>query len=563
MAASVLTPNIIWSKFKIEEKINEKIIEEHITENLIVSNMFIDGRQIGDERVKIFATKIKRVDSGVAPAVIIAQKYIDGSDISFAKTVAKNGYTAFLVNLGGFKEGEEHYTEYPLQVEYANYSKERAEVIETEVSVINTCFYEWACVMLYAYAYLKSDALVSKIGAIAIDEYANALWQSSCVAEFDCAVIVGNSGRRAYRGINKFSDAPEKTLTDNEVRFIAGIDSQSYATHVKCPLLLLAPTNSPMYDVDRAYDTLSAIPKTIYRAINYSVGNRFTVDYKSFNDAMIFFDEFLKLGKAEEVNLPKEVGIKADISDGKILIEVSPDVEQLKKLRVFCGEDTEEAKLRMWQVVSHMIKSDDGKYRFGYRPYKNSSKVMLFARAEYDSGFRICSNIICKKFSKEEIAGNHRFKVLYTSKIQDGKRFFAPLVENEHKPTGIDTDKDCPSVCEKKGPFDIIGLSARGGLLTFKIGAEKYRPNDDEMLMLDAVVKGGGDLKITLATDFFTNKQSYSADIKIIDGVWQNVKLSVGDFKTSGGVSLKSYSKIDAIEITSEKEFIVNNILWI
>lgn len=563
MAASVLTPNMIWANFKIEDKLNGEVISEKITGNLVVSDIYFDGRKVGDDRVKIFATKVKKVDSGVSPAIIIAQKYIDGSDITFAKELAKKGYVAFLVNLGGVKEGEKNYTHYPPCVSYADYDPERSDAISTEGSVINTCFYEWACVMLYAHKFLSEDALVSKIGAIAIDEFANALWQASCVADFSCAVIVGNAGRRAYKGINKFSNVSEKTLTDNEVRFIAGIDSQSYAMHVKCPLLLLAPTNSPVYDVDRVYDTISAIPKNVYRAVDYSVGSRFTIDYKCFNNAIIFFEEFLKLGKSEEINLPKELNVKAELAGGKIAIEVLPDTKGLKKLRVFCGEDTEESRLRMWQVVSDASKCENDKYTFEYRPYKNSSKVMMFAKAEYESGFRICSNIICKQFEKDEIEGNHRFKVLYTSRIQNGRRFFAPLVENEFKPTGLDTDKNCPDVCEKKGPFDIVGLYARGGLLTFKIGAEKYKPNDDEMLMLDAFVKEGGDIKITLVTDFFGNKQNYTATAKVIEGVWQNIKLAIGDFKTENGVSLKSYSKVDAIEITSNKEFVVNNILWI
>ena len=261
--------------------------------------------------------------------------------------------------------------------------------------------------------------------------------------------------------------------------------------------------------------------------------------------------------------MPNETLIKADFSNGKIIVEVENDKTNLKNVVLFCAEDSVIPELRTWQMLKTETKNAKGNYVFNYVPFKDSSIVTFFARSEYDNGFRISSNVICKKLNAENFEGGNRQRILYSSRIDGGRRFFAPYQENENLPTGVAIDSSTPTVVEKKGGLDMTGLSARGGLLTFKIGAKKYKPNDDEMMMLDVYMKEGGSAEVNLICDFYGGKVTFTARAQINAGVWQNVKFNLSDFKSPEGRPLKTYEKVDAVSINASGEFLINNVLWV
>ena len=138
------------------------------------------------------------------------------------------------------------------------------------------------------------------MGAIGIGGAATALWQAAAVSgNFDCVVFSCNSGWYAYRGINKFGGVQEPGFSDGTLSFIAGVEPQSYARQIKCPILILAPTNSPVFPCDRAYDTVARTEEGVYTAVRYSVGGRNTADCKCFACAEIFLENFLHAPKGQ------------------------------------------------------------------------------------------------------------------------------------------------------------------------------------------------------------------------------------------------------------------------
>lgn len=562
MSERILTPLSVWGKFSYEKEINLELIAETKKRNLEYREVYIDGRKIGDERVKIYAKMISKTETEDAPVIILVQKYVDGSDVTLAEDLAKKGYIVTVLDVGGKRDDGQRYTLYPEKISYANYDKQRVNCVELEKNATESCFYEWTNVFLYAYEFLRRNG-AKKIGVIAVEDFANAVWQSSMVIEdMACAVIISNAGWQGYKGINKFADVDSPIFSDDAVRFIAGVDSQSYAKHVKFPVYYVSPTNHPEYDVDRAYDTVTQINESVYTAINYSVGSRESINYKCYQSILLFLEQMLNKGE-EEKFLPTEILINGEIIDGKIVIEVTPDIKNLKQLSLFYAEDIIEPEKRIWQVINDSKLNKEGKFEFVHTPFKDSKTAMFFARAEYQNGFRLCSNVICKKFEPTDVDGEHRYRVLYSSRILDGERFFSSRLENEEKPTGIIITKDGASVKEKKGAFDITGLYSKGGLLTFKIGAKKYKPTEGEMMMLDVYMENGGEIEVKLIADFYGNPMQYVATEKINAGIWQNVKLEMADFKLEGGLPLKTYQKIEAIEINSKNDFIINNVLWV
>lgn len=565
MAGTILSPINIWKDFVIPQGIGSEILAEREEDGFTVTELYIEGRKVKDGNVKIYAVSVKETGKNNLPAVLLLPDMKDGADLTLAKDIAKRGYEALLIDLAGSDKDKERYTVYPESVSYANLKDSVYGECELSEDVTDTCWYEWAAAAVYAATYLKERDKNPAVGAIGINGSATVLWQvATFTGVLSCAVFVANAGWYGYRGISKFGGIAEPQFSDEALRFIAGVEPQSYAKHVKCPALLLSPTNSFVYDADRAYDTVARVPDEIYTAVQYSVGNREEVDCKCYTDALLFLETFLHPAKAHV--LPGEVGIAGEIREGKLVVAVAPDERDLESVGVYVAEQTIEPYFRCWRKIPAFKEKLEEGYVFEYVPYNGSEKIAFFAEACYKNGFRVCSLIAAKSFSENDVKKFNKHKIIYSSRKQNMDSIFSCAYENREMPRGLDIS-GIPEEERKKGPMDLYGVSGKNGLLTFKINADKYKPDADSLMMLDVYLPGGGTFYVKLVADFFgDNRAVYSAGAKVNGGeVWQNIKFEKNKFKTEEGMPLKSYDSIEAIAFVSEdnKAFIVNNVLWV
>ena len=115
-----------------------------------------------------------------------------------------------------------------------------------------------------------------------------------------------------------------------------------------------------------------------------------------------------------------------------------------------------------------------------------------------------------------------------------------------------------------KGPMGIEGVYSKFGLLTFKFKAVKDMPAEDAILMFDVYSKKAEEFTIKLISDYHGAKIEYLSVVKLVGGeVWQNVKVEMNKFKTVEGMPLKKYEIINALEFSSNSEFLLNNALWV
>lgn len=563
MAGTILTPTSIWAGFEIQSDLSAEIISEKRSGDVVLSKIRIEGRPTKDGKVMIFATLAKNIQQGVMPAVLFVQDFNSDADEILIKDLAKRGYTVLSVDLTGKVEGKENYTEYPESVSYANYVSVKDTLYHIEGSVTSSCWYEWGCVLRYALAFLKKDPSITKVGGFGISEAATALWEVAGTDEkLDCAVFALNTGWIGYRGINKFGGTVEPQFSDDMYKFLAGVEPQTYAMHVKCPTLLLSATNSNLYDCDRAYDTITKMGKDVYKAIHYSVGYRERVSGEAYRTALVFFENFL-MRATKNCSLPFDVDVKCDVEDGKLKIAVELDDKDLCSVAVYVAEQIVDTTLRCWHKVSAHKKVGD-EFLFSYLPYYRSGSVTVFAEAEYKNGTVIGSKMIFKKFTEQEIVPTYKSNIVYTSRIPDGESVFAAASQDVVNDMNVNV-LDKKRVVTKKGPMGIVGAFSEWGLMTFKVNAEKDRPKEDAMLMLDVYSKNGGELKVKLIADYFGAKTEYVARTNITAGnVWHNLKFEMSRFKTAEGMSLKSYQKIQAMEFSVDGEdYLINNVLWV
>ncbi len=564
MFEKILTPTTLWKSFELPDSVGANLLEEQNIDGTIFSKLIIEGRTLKDGKVSIYAELMRNASKEKCPAILLLEDFSISKKSKLAKDLLSKGYSVLTVDLEGYLEGKEHYTEYPQSISYANYDSVKDNIYAIKKDAKATCWYEWCAVLKYAVKYLKGLPYVSKVGAFGISTVATALWQMvGSDQSLDANVIALNSGWIGYKDIYKFGDMVEPQFTSEMCQFIAGIDSQSYAMHIKTPTLLLNATNDSAFDVDRAQDTMSKIPEETYEATYISINNTDRINNSAYNNALLFFDKFLRDAK---IDLPKQSEIKCELDSGTIIIDVKTDTEckaKIDKVEIYVAEEMINPTLRCWQKLE-VKKGQDGVYLSEYSPYKEGEIVFAFAIVEYKNGFKSSTNLIAKRFTAVQVNNTFKSNILYSSRLLNSHSIFTPATPSNLTAKKVDV-VDRGVVREKKGPMGITGVTCSGGLLTFALASKKYQPKDGSIFMLDAYLKEQSTLTVKLISDYFANKTEYFVKVNLLGGdVWHNAKIEMNKFKTAEGMALKDYSKINALEISVDKgEFLINNLLWL
>ena len=562
MAGEILTPITVWKNFRIEKVPTAQTIGEFKNGNVLLSRVRIDGRVCQDGQVKIYAVYARNVKKTKQNAIIIFQKFLDGASEKLVMEFAERGYCAMVVDLSGKDGINYNYTEYPQSLSYANYLSAKGSLDKVTDQVTKTPWYEWGVTARYALKYLKSFPFVEKVGGFGISDSATVLWHlAGTTEELDCVAFFMNAGWSAYSGNFKFKAEVDAQFTDEQLKYLAGIEPQAYANRLKCPTFIAVPTNSPDCDFDRAHDTLARINTDYYKTIYYSVGDIDCIDNQGFINVCTFFDKFLK-NKGTNSSLATLSTIKCEQKGNKLSLTVIADKSKLKEVKLYSAEEQYNPSLRQWQKLSH-VSGGNGVYDFEYQPFFKSGVAFFFAVAVYQNGFEVGSDVVAKKFSQKDFPSSYARKVVYSSREDDATSSFYPAGKNTEKPYGV-VLHERSVVEEKKGAMDITGVTCKNGLLSFKVGIKKYAPSNDSLLLMDVYVKEKTTVTVKLISDYFGARCEFIASAIVNGGeVWHNLKFTINQFKSLEGMAIRSIEKIQAIEIAADKDFLINNLLWV
>lgn len=554
MSANILTPLLLWRNFSLDRKARTEIVSTKQTATLTLQKLYIDGRSTKQGTVKAYCVSARPKDlDGDLPTVIVFTG--DGmEEEKIASYIAKNGYYAFVVNMYGKKEGKESFTIYPDDISYANYEECKDHLQKVKKDVKHTCWYEWSALARYVYNAVKGMDGVGRIGAVGIKEYATPVWHLSANEELSCMATLFGFGWETNRGIYKFGDETEPKFSDEALMFVAGVEAESYAMHVKCPSMVLTSTNHRTCDVDRAHDTLSKIKEGIHKIADYSVNYTHALSQESLSNLEKFFDLHLR---GDMPTCSTKCEIHAEVKMGKVLFELLCDDACVNDAELYVAEQIVDPKLRCWKRIISTVR-DGGKFNFEYLPYAESERVMYFAKIKNGDGLTFCSPITCKKFLSSEIIVSNKSNVIYSGRDENAESVFAPYDETGKLVIKADFD-----VVEKGGPMGIKGMYSALGVQTFRINAKKYRPKDDAILMFDAYSKGPNVVTVKLIVDG-EYKTVYKTSKEINGGrLWYNFKFEKAKFKTNEGMILKSYEKVTRIVFEFENSGLINNVLWV
>jgi hypothetical protein len=480
-------------------------------------------------------------------------------DEGLLKLYVDNGYSVLMIDYRGRYEGVERFTTYPENISYANLKTCGRSKDYVDESADKTCWYEWVAVGIYARKYLISKLNTPNVGIIGLRDGGDVAWKLISVAQFSCAVTVCSVGWRAYTGFSKFS-GEEPAFDDERYRFVAGIDCQSYAPYVKCPVLMLCATNDYRIDYDRAFDTFSRInPEHAQESvIAYSVNSNDCIGTTCITDMFMFLDSFVK---QRHVFIPKPADISIGVDDEQNLVaKASFDNSGIvEKYGVFVAEDCKHSALRDWVEMPYKKRLSETEHEFYLNVYEKTNMIFAMAYVTYSNGFTVWSKIMAKKVSGRFKNSQPKCKVIYSNKYNIDCFSVADDVYPSVGGMFLVNGTAMPQIVTKAK--DIAGIYSVGGLSTYRLNNPKFAPDKDGILKFDICPDYDTTLDLLLrdvigGTEFFSR-------VSVLGGVWQSVLLKSKMFKNSSGASLNDFSRGFQFTIYCKEPFAVNNVLWL
>ncbi len=564
MTTSILTPITLWQDFDDSLPPNEELIGERRDGNIVFRDMYFYGRNVGSGagRVKIYGRYCFPEDQESYPAVLILFEAEHPFDERLVLHYIQSGYAVLCVDYCGERRNG-NYTVYPKIVEYGNYSKAGRKIDYCDQTAKETSWYEWASVARYAVNFLKRQKAVTTVGAIGIRTGGEILFKIAPYAPLSCMISICAAGWLAYRGIGKFDNDKKHLLNEERHRFIAGLDSQSYAPHIKCPILLISAINDKKYNFDRVYDTFRQINPEVEKAILFSAHGSGLVGSHSMKDIDLFFDKYLR-GRSVYLSDPIDISVGAD-EEGNLIVNGEFDPEgEIKDFGIFYTENVATFKTRDWTRVlgkAHDLTSENvGK--IALELYKGSEKALVYAFVNYSNDLSVTSKILEVTVDRPYKNARPRSRIIYAE--DDGScNGFSTFWRRTGSIADCFAEGKNSNVHQQPGYGGIKGVSTTPGVICYRVGEDRYAAPENASLRFDVYAPVDSTLRVVFYMDE-EEQTGYALEVPVeAGGMWKSVLCEASEFKSDSGVSLESFEKVVSLAFMSDNGVLVNNLLWL
>jgi len=524
-----------------------------------IEHLNISGRETGCGRVQIAAAFAYDVLSPAAGTVLIFPDSTETIDEEILKFFVSQGYTALMVDYRGEWKDATFVTRYPSNVSYANTAKCGRQKDYVDDSADKTSWYEWVGIGLYARKYIKERTGSDNIAVVGLRDGGEIAWKLGVAGEFACIIPICAAGWKAYSGISKYL-TEDPVLDEERYRFIAGIDSQAYAPHVKCPVLMLCSTNDPRFDYDRAYDTFSRINQDYIKdsAIAFSVKSSASISSKSIADMFLMLDKNLK---KRQVFIPKppEISVLVD-EKSNLVARVTFDNKGIaESCKLYLAEDCIDASLREWCVCHEKSRKAENVFEYYLNVYEKTTVIFVLCRVKYLNGFTVWSKMNVKKISGRFRNTKCKCRVMYNDK--DVADDFAVADTSTLSVGGIffPDESVLPKLVTKTR--GVKGLYSPCGLSTFRMSNPRFAPSKNSVLSIDFFSDENSVLTLTFID--ITSGEEYINEVSVVGGAWQTVISESKNFKTASGVPLADFTGDLKFTLKCPVGYAVNNIMWL
>lgn len=560
MAGTILTPVTLWKDFDDSLPLKEDILSEQVEDGALYREIYILGRQTEYGRVKIYAKYYTPVGEKEYPAVMIFFEAGFPCDLKFVNRFIKRGYAVLCVDYcGDMGDGSRH-TIYPRDVDYANFLRADRRMKFVDDTAKETSWYEWAAVARYAARYLAEKEEVTSAGAIGLRTGGEILWKIAPYAPLSCLITVCAAGWLAYLDVEKFG-SENRVFNEERHRFIAGLDSQSYAPHVKCPVLLLSAINDKKSNYDRVYDTFQLINPEVEKAILYSAHGNGLIGTHSLANVDLFLDKFLK-GRSVYLSKPVRSSVFTDES-GVLKVQISYDtMGDPEECGVFYSEKISAYKARDWTRLIGGAKHLKGNAAvFPLDVFVESEKVLIYSFVRYSNGFSVTSKIQEVTLKNPYRNSCSRSRILYSA--DRGTAGFSVFRRRASSIADCFTDSVSSEVELRLGYGGIPGACCSAGLISYRVSEPRFEPSHGAAFLFDAYCAGDAVLNVVFYTDE-EETEGYSCALEVEGGgKWKKFVCESGDFKSEKGVPLPDFGSVVSVVFLSEEDVLVNNVIWL
>ena len=559
----------LWKKFDVTAPLD--IREWGVTEEdgLRLSHVRFSGHRVGEEAVRIYARWIKPISEKKVPAIVLLGDAGKPVDEQLARFFSDKGYAVLMPDYSGKTSTDTEdtlRTEYPETLAYGNLETQQGFADMTGVDVEKSCWFEWTYVALYAVEFLTRMQAVGNVGVVGVRVGGDIAWQTLLSPKVKSGVPINAVGWKSFLGTAKFGENVAHNFSEDEHRYIAVTEAQSYAPYVKCPVLMLCALRDDRCDCDRAYDTFSRLGSDRDCALYYAPESGACLGPNALINMELFLEKTLK---GREIYIPETPNVTITETEDGIGITFEGDSEGiLEEAGLYYAESDSRTNCayRDW----HKIYETDGKsvknHKFTYnrRAFAGAPAVFAFAYAKYINGYRVVSKIACKRISNPN-PNAVKNRMLFSGKGVD------TFCVGEYKGYSIG-DIFLERTAEPKnilGYGNVYGAFSVGGVKTYKISSPRYAPDENALLEFDVYFKETDTLTVCIeASEKQTGSEKYVYETPIKGGgKWKRIILKAGDFKSGNtGMSLKSFTQGRAISfdcLSDETEFAVTNILWL
>ena len=533
------------------------------------SHVSYSGHAVQDGSVRIYARFARPLGVAKSPTVLLlgdAGKPIDEELLYY---FLEKGYAVLMPDYSGKTSGDADgvfRTIYPASLDYGNYEKALGLTDMQDLEADKTSWFEWTYVALVSIKYILSREDTASIGVVGIRTGGDIAWQTLLSPDVKCGVPINAVGWKSFASIAKFGDTVARNLSDDRHRYIAAVEAQSYASYVKCPVLMLCSLRDNCFDCDRAYDTFSRIGNEYGNALVYSTNSGACIGPNGLNDMDLFLEKNLK---GREIYIPETPNLTIKETDDGLIIEVESDKEGiLEEAGVFFAEAEVQTKCayrdwrRVYTVSGKLVK--DGNFSCTVKPFEGATAVFAYAYAKYINGFRVTSKITAKKLVKVN-PNAVKSRMLFSGKEMDS---FGVAHHDEYSIGDIFLEREALPK-QSVGYGGVQGAFSVGGIKTYKISSPTYIPEENALLAFEAYCPQTQELKVTVDVgDIKSESERYSCFVEVKGGgKWKRIVLKASDFKgETCNKPLSNFFEGRALTFlpeNDEEELAVTNILWL
>ena len=558
---AILTPITLWQDFDDSLPLNEEIISERREDGIVWRDLYFYGRNVGEAgRVKIYARYVFPEDEEKFPAVMILFEAGHPFDEQLVLRYVRGGYGVLCVDYSGERD-EGEYTVYPKAISYANLRTAGRSIDYCDRTAKETSWYEWAAVARYAVNFLSSREEVQAIGAVGLRTGGEVLFKIAPYSPLACMISVCAAGWLAYRGISKFSAEDNRILDEERHRFIAGIDSQSYAPHVKCPVLLVSAINDKKYNYVRVYDTFRQINPNTEKAILFSAHGSGLVGSHALKDIDLFLDKYLR-GRSVFLSRPISLDVQEDEEGNLMATGTFDPAGEIKEFGIFYTESVLGPRMRDWTRVYGKPEDLDGNVGTVPLPlYQGSKKALVYAFVNYSNNLSVTSKILEVNVEKKYKNACPKSRVIYSE--SEKRNGFSTFWRRTHSIADCFSDGANSSVRQLAGFGGIKGIATTPGVISYRVGEERYEAPEGASFRFDAYAASDATLRVVFYKDE-EEEVGFSGEVQIAGGGgWKSVLFDPTDFKSDTGAPLQDFHGVVSVVFMSDEDVLINNVLWI